>query len=149
MHFRIIKKSFFFSTILFLTIFVWSGPPDRLKSEAKQDQPSAEAQSSSSTLFEQHRRNIGPFLNKLRAGKDVTVAYIGGSVTAGVGTNNPEKNSYRALVTDWLRKNFPRSAIAEINGGIAHTGSLYATLRARRDVIADKPDLVFVDLASC
>src|SRR5262249_30653325 len=26
---------------------------------------------------------------------------------------------------------------------------LYATLRARRDVIADKPDLVFVDLTTC
>jgi acyl-CoA thioesterase-1 len=94
------------------------------------------------------RRNIGLFFDKLRAGKAVTVAYVGGSSAAGLGLSNPEKTSYRALVTDWLRKNFSRSQIREINGGVAHTGSLYATLRARRDVIADKPDLVFVDLAA-
>ncbi len=104
--------------------------------------------SSETPGLQQSRRNTGTFFNKLRAGRAVTVAYIGGSTTAGLGLNNPGKNAYPALVTEWLRKNFPKSEILEINAGVAHTGSLYATLRARRDVIADKPDLVFVDLAT-
>jgi acyl-CoA thioesterase I len=95
----------------------------------------------------QARRNIGVFFDKLRAGKAVTIAYLGGSITAGVGASNPEKSSYRALVTDWLRKRYPKSQISEINAAVVGTGSLYGALRARRDVIAFKPDLVFIDFA--
>jgi acyl-CoA thioesterase I len=91
------------------------------------------------------RRNIGVFFDKLRAGKAVTVAYLGGSIAAGTGASNPEKSSYRALVTDWLKKRYPKSQITEINAAVVGTGSLYGALRARRDVIAFKPDLVFID----
>lgn len=94
------------------------------------------------------RRNAGLFFNKLRAGKAVTVAYIGGSITAGAGANNPEKTSYRALVTSWLRQRFSKIEITELNAGLPTTGSLYGTMRARRDVIAQKPDLVFVEFAA-
>jgi lysophospholipase L1-like esterase len=96
----------------------------------------------------QPRRNVGAFFNKLRAGRAVTIAYLGGSNPAGLGLSHPEKHGYPALVTDWLRKSFPKSDIRAINASVAHTGSLYAALRARRDLIADKPDLVFVDLAT-
>ncbi len=93
------------------------------------------------------RRNIGNFFDKLRAGKAVTIAYLGGSITSGVGASAPEKSSYRALMTDWLRKRYPKSEITEINAAVGGAGSLYGTLRARRDVIAYKPDLVFVEFA--
>ncbi len=98
------------------------------------------------------RRNAGVFFDKLRAGKPVTVAWLGGSITAGAGASNAEKSSFRALVTEWLRKNYPKSEITELNAAINNSGtsgsSLYATLRARRDVIAFKPDLVFVEFAA-
>ena len=94
------------------------------------------------------RRNIGVLFDKLRVGKPVTVAYIGGSITAGLGASNPEKTSYRALVTAWLRQHFPKAEITEINAALPTTGSLYGTMRARRDVIAQKPDLVFVEFAA-
>ncbi len=96
----------------------------------------------------QPRRNIGVFFEKLRAGKAVTLAYLGGSITAGAGAGTPEKSSYRALITDWLRKKYPRSDINEINAAVSGTGSLYGALRARRDVIAYKPDLIFVEFAA-
>jgi hypothetical protein len=50
------------------------------------------------------RRNIGAFFEKCRAGKPVTVAYLGGSIMAGAGASDPNKTSYRAIVTDWLRQ---------------------------------------------
>src|SRR5262249_50033644 len=66
--------------------------------------------------------------------------------------SNPEKSSFRALVTEWLRKNYPKSEITELNVAINNTGasgsSLYGALRARRDVVAYKPDLVFVEFAA-
>lgn len=95
----------------------------------------------------QERRNVGNFFTKLRGSRAITIAYIGGSITAGSGAGNPEKTSYRALVTDWLRRTWPQSEITELNAGIVNTGSLYGALRARRDCIAFKPDLVFVEFA--
>jgi len=101
---------------------------------------------------QQTRRNIGAAFDKLRAGAPVTIAYLGGSITAGAGASNPEKSSFRALVTEWFRKNSPRSEITELNAAINNTttsgSSLYGALRARRDVIAYKPDLVFVEFAA-
>jgi sialidase-1 len=93
------------------------------------------------------RRNVGRVLDKLRLGKAVTVAYLGGSITAGAGASDAGKTSYRALVTDWMRTRYPRARISEINASVPNTGSLYAAMRARRDVIAHKPDLVFVEFA--
>ena len=99
----------------------------------------------------QARRNIGAFFDKLRAGAPVTIAYLGGSITAGAGASSPERTSFRALVTEWLRKHYPKSEIVELNAAINNTGasggSLYGALRARRDVVAYKPDLVFVEFA--
>ncbi|MCI0665841.1 MAG: SGNH/GDSL hydrolase family protein [Acidobacteria bacterium] len=93
------------------------------------------------------KRNIGLFFDKLRANKPVTVAYLGGSVIAGAGASNPEKSSCRALINSWLRSHYPRNIISEINAAIPGTGSLYGALRARRDLIAFKPDLVFIEFA--
>jgi len=93
------------------------------------------------------KRNIGLFFDKLRADKPVTVAYLGGSVLAGAGASNPEKSSCRALINNWLRSHYPRNVISEINAAIPGTGSLYGALRARRDLIAFKPDLVFIEFA--
>jgi acyl-CoA thioesterase I len=111
----------------------------------------AEWRAGSNSTGQQGSRNIGAFFDKLRAGNPVTVAYMGGAITAGAGASAPEKTSFRALVTDWLRKRYPKSEITELNAAINNTGasggSLYGALRARRDVIAYKPDIVFVEFA--
>ena len=110
---------------------------------AKQNPPSQDA----NVFRTAGRRNIARVLDKLRAGKAITVAYLGGSITAGSGASDPAKTSYRALVTDWMKTRYPRAKISEINAAVPNTGSLYAAMRARRDVIAHKPDLVFVEFA--
>ncbi|MFN7944269.1 MAG: SGNH/GDSL hydrolase family protein [Blastocatellia bacterium] len=103
----------------------------------------ADSQTTSSTP----RRTIAPFFDKLRAGKAVTVAWLGGSITAGAGASDAARTSYRALVTQWLRDRFPQATINEINACVGGTGSAYAAMRVRRDVIAHKPDLVFIEFA--
>ena len=95
----------------------------------------------------QERRNVGAFFDKLRAGKQVTVAYIGGSITHGVGASDVNKTSYRALVNNWLRSRFPNSKINELNSSVSNTNSMYAAIRARRDVVEYKPDLVLLEFA--
>jgi acyl-CoA thioesterase I len=144
-------------TLLVLLVLTFSFDQALFDTRAKPSHKAAPSQAASSGQSQSisgaagERRNIGLFFDKLRAGLPVTVAYLGGSITAGAGASNPEKSSFRAMVTDWLRKNHPKSEITELNAAINNTGSgggsLYGALRARRDVIAYKPDLVFVEFA--
>jgi acyl-CoA thioesterase-1 len=97
---------------------------------------------------QQTRRNLGAVFEKLRAGKPVTIAYLGGSTSAGAGASDAAKTSCRALVTEWLRQRYPQAQITELNAAVGGTGSVYGSIRVRRDVIAHKPDLVFIELAS-
>ncbi len=138
-------------TLIVLLVLTFSFDQTLIETRARMSRRSAAASPGSISAGQQARRNIGVLFEKLRAGAPVTIAYLGGSITAGAGASNPEKSSYRALVTDWLRKNYPKSEITELNAAInssgASGGSLYGALRARRDVIAFKPDLVFVEFA--
>lgn len=94
---------------------------------------------------QQPRRNVGLFFDKLRAGKPVTVAWLGGSLACGAGASDATRTSLRALVQNWLRARYPQSNVRELNAGVCGTGSLYGAMRARRDVVEHKPDLVFIE----
>ena len=85
------------------------------------------------------RGGLPNFLAKARAGGDVRVAYFGGSITAAPG--------WRVQSLDWLKKEFPVARFAEINAAIGGTGSDLGAFRVGQDVIAHKPDLVFVEFA--
>lgn len=76
---------------------------------------------------------------KLAAGKTVTIAYFGGSIT--------QADGYRVLTTKWLRERYPKSEITEINAGVGGTGSDLGAFRLAQDVICHKPDLIFVEFA--
>ncbi len=105
--------------------------------------PTTFAQPASPTLKPRFvpRRNLGLVFAKLNAGKTLNIAYLGG-------TPAPEKNSYRAFLNNWFRTQFPGAKINELNSIIPGTGSLYAAIRVRRDVVEQKPDLVFLEFAS-
>ena len=93
------------------------------------------------------RNGVGNVLEKLRAGQPTTIAYFGGSITAGAGASNADKTSYRALMTQWLKDTFPQSQITEINAAIGGTGSDLGAFRNSYDVLRFKPDLVIVEYA--
>lgn len=95
----------------------------------------------------QDRGGLPHAFAKLNAGQPVTVVWLGGSITAGAGASDGEKTSYRALVGDWLKTAFPRSAVTNINAAIGGTGSDLGAFRLGRDVLTHGPDLVFVEFA--
>jgi hypothetical protein len=109
---------------------------------------SAEYSVETTSASQEPRRNVARFLAKARSGTPVTVGFVGGSVTAGYGLSDPGKNSYRSLVMQWLKQRYGQTKVAEINASVAGAGSTYAAMRVRRDCIAHKPDLVFVEFAS-
>ncbi|MBR4933701.1 MAG: SGNH/GDSL hydrolase family protein [Clostridia bacterium] len=85
---------------------------------------------------------------KLKKEKKLRVAYFGGSITEGAGSSDPTKTCYRALTTAWLKEKYPEADITEIYAAIGGTGTSFGIFRQRQDVIANDPDLVFVELAT-
>ena len=84
------------------------------------------------------RAGLPNALAKLRAGGTVRVAYLGGSITEA----NP---GWRAMTFAGLRARFPQATLVEINAAISGTGSDYGACRLAGDVLARKPDLLFVE----
>ena len=85
------------------------------------------------------RGGLPNFFAKAKAGGDVRVAYLGGSITAAPG--------WRVFSLDRLKKDFPKARFSEISAAIGGTGSDLGAFRVGQDVIAHKPDLVFVEFA--
>src|SRR4051812_44903166 len=74
------------------------------------------------------RRTLGRVFEKLKAEKDVTVAYFGGSITQGEG--------YRTRTFRWFQDTFPRARLVQVNAAIGGTGSDLGAFRCGPDVIA-------------
>ncbi len=79
--------------------------------------------------------------------KKLTVGYFGGSITEGAGASDASKTSWRAGVTDWFRTNYPDADVTEIQAAIGGTGSDLGMYRCDIDLLAKKPDLVFIEFA--
>ncbi|OQC25338.1 MAG: hypothetical protein BWX70_02487 [Verrucomicrobia bacterium ADurb.Bin070] len=86
------------------------------------------------------RGGIGHTMAKINAGQEVTVAYLGGSITA--------MNGWRNKTTEWLRATYPRASFKEVHAAIGGTGSDLGVFRLGRDVLAQHPDLLFVEFAT-
>ena len=84
-------------------------------------------------------------LQRAQNGEDITVAYIGGSITEGYNAGTTE--FYAKICTDWLQEQFPSSTVTGVNAGISGTPSLLGNLRLERDVLSADPDIVFVEFA--
>ncbi len=83
-------------------------------------------------------------IEKAKSGGECTIAYIGGSITEGVGAS--KTGCYAAVSADSFKKRFGGS-VNYINAGLSGTSSTLGMLRARRDVLDNSPDIVFVEFA--
>lgn len=86
-------------------------------------------------------------MEKARKGGDITIAAIGGSITAGGLQTKDPKNRFVARVADWFTLTFPEAKVNFVNAGIGGTNSIYGSMRVQKDVLAKNPDLVIVEYA--
>jgi len=86
------------------------------------------------------RDGVGNFLTKLKAGKTVTVAYLGGSITA--------MNGWRNMTTKWLQAANTNATVKEVHASIGGTGSDLGAFRVGHDALQYRPDLMFVEFAT-
>ncbi|MBU6301991.1 MAG: SGNH/GDSL hydrolase family protein [Verrucomicrobia bacterium] len=84
-------------------------------------------------------RTLGRVFAKLKAGEETTIVYFGGSITAAPG--------YRVKTFKWIRESFPGAKTVEVNAAIGGTGSDLGAFRCAADVIAKRPDLVFLEFS--
>ena len=86
----------------------------------------------------QVRGGLGNVLEKLEAGKTVSIAYFGSSIS---NSQWCKKNA------DWLKASYPKAEIKEIKAAIGATGSALGVFRVRDHVLRHKPDLIFVEFS--
>jgi lysophospholipase L1-like esterase len=98
-----------------------------------------------SRLHEGNSTRLYEKLTQAAAGNDITVAFIGGSITQRFSAEEDECYAY--LVYDWLRQTFPSSHVTYVNRGVGATGSYIGVHRADADIIAVQPDIVFVEFS--
>ncbi len=90
-------------------------------------------------------RRLKQVFSRMQSGEEVTVAYLGGSITEGYLVNSVQNYAYKT--TAWLKQTFGNSKIKHINAGLSGTSSTIGLLRVEQDVLDESPDLVFVEFA--
>ncbi|MBR6618666.1 MAG: family 43 glycosylhydrolase [Oscillospiraceae bacterium] len=82
---------------------------------------------------------------KAQSGEKTTVAYIGGSITEGVGAAD---TCYAKRSFDYFSKTFGTgSNVSYINAGMSGTSSAVGLMRAQRDILNANPDVIFIEFS--
>lgn len=88
---------------------------------------------------------------KARAGEDVTLAYIGGSITQGAGATPIHRESYAIKSCRLFKEKFAAGGdVRLIKAGVGGTPSELGMIRFDRDVLRDhtvEPDVIVVEFA--
>ena len=86
---------------------------------------------------------------KARAGEEVTIVYLGGSITEGGVAQPQATRCYAYLSAQAFAANYmPDPAkLNYVNAGIAGTPSVLGITRLQKDVLVHEPDIVFVEFA--
>ena len=98
-----------------------------------------------SRLNEGNKVRLANVIKKLKNGEEVTVGFIGGSITQGTSAGNDL--CYAKLTADWLQKTYSNAKINYVNAGIGATGSYIGVHRVANDLLSKNPDLVFVEFS--
>lgn len=83
---------------------------------------------------------------KAQRGEEITVGFIGGSITQGFAASTHE-GCYASLVHQWWQQAFPLTAVNLVNAGIGGTSSYLGVHRVHEELLDYTPDLIFVEFA--
>jgi len=93
-----------------------------------------------------NNRRMKAVIERARAGEQVTIAYIGGSITEGY--HGGQDGNYAILSYQYFARTFGTgSNVHYVNAGMSGTPSKLALIRLERDVERHRPDIVFVEYA--
>lgn len=85
-------------------------------------------------------------MQRAQAGEELTIGFLGGSITQGsLATVHEKTYAYRVYL--WWKAMFPQAKFHYVNGGIGGTTSHFGVARAVTDVLMYQPDFVVVDFS--
>lgn len=90
---------------------------------------------------------LSTFEQKMQAGERLNIVYLGGSITWGACASDQGKTSYRALVSEFFEKQYPKAHLKFVDAAIGGTPSKLGVFRMDRDVLPYNPDLTFIEFA--
>ena len=83
-------------------------------------------------------------MRKAAAGEEITVGFIGGSITVG-GAATYEEARYARVVEAWWKRTFPNAKINYVNAGYSGTPSFFGVHRMQEDLMQYEPDFVMIE----
>ncbi len=86
------------------------------------------------------RLGIPNLLYKAKSGEEITVAFIGGSITQ-------SRDSYRMQTARYMQNRFPKATCNWVNAGVSGTGTDLGAFRIGEQVLCYQPDLIFIEFA--
>lgn len=86
------------------------------------------------------RNGLPNFFYKAKAGRPVTIGYIGGSITQAI-------HGYRTQSARYIQSMFPAVTMKAINAGVAGTGTDIGSCRLYEQLLQYHPDIVFIEFA--
>ncbi len=122
-----------------------SGMNDTVKAAAKDVIANVSERAKRSTKSLGNTRRLQQAFERMQNGEEVTVAYLGGSITEGYLVNSKQNYAYKT--TNWLKKFFNNDNIKNVNAGLSGTPSTIGLLRVQQDVLDEQPDIVFIEFA--
>ncbi|MDE7280306.1 MAG: SGNH/GDSL hydrolase family protein [Ruminiclostridium sp.] len=121
------------------------GSPD-LPSKDLTEEQQREYMIEHSFMTEGDTSRMARVLKKAQAGEEITVGFIGGSITEGLTAGADA--CWAKLTYDALCKMFPNTKINYVNAGLSGTPSILGVVRAERDLFGEyTPDIVFIEFA--
>lgn len=96
--------------------------------------------------FQDNQIRLQNCIQKAEQGKELTIAFFGGSITQGSLATAPE-NTYAYRVFCWWQEHFPKARFHYVNGGIGGTTSHFGVSRVVEDLLMYEPDFVVVDFS--
>lgn len=85
-------------------------------------------------------------LDKMKNGEEVTVGFIGGSITEGISAGADD--CYAKLTYNFLAQRYGTGDnVKYVNAGLSGTPSILGNLRLKRDILSKGADIIFVEFA--
>lgn len=111
------------------------------------EEPATDPLLGRSLASEGNNYRLQKVIEKISSGAEVTVGFIGGSITEGYNAGTGE--NYVELVTDYLDKTYSDGSgrVTCVNAGLSGTPSMLGLIRAERDLLYAQPDLIFIEFA--
>ena len=97
-------------------------------------------------LNEGNKARLAKAMKKAKAGENITVGVIGGSITQGTAASSPAQ-SYAGLFNEYWCEKFPETTVNYVNAGIGGTNSYLGVHRVDEQLLSAKPDVVIVEFS--